>query len=791
MIQLKTLLTITVILLFSQLGNAQYMLKGTVQDVEGTPLTGAIVQLLSDGCNTITDLNGSFQIHYPEDTVFQIRISYTGFETITKQLKSPLEDRVFTFTLLSNPQTINIITVNENNLDNEQSQSQTLIYNQFIEKNNQGTLAKTLENIAGVNAINVGVGIAKPVIRGLSFNRIVVSSQGIKQEGQQWGGDHGLEMDQFDVDRIELVKGARSLQYGSDALGGSINVLPTRIPNRNSIKGSILGIYKSNNHHIGTSAYLGGNIKDIFFDGRFSYQDFGDYNVPTDSFVYNGFVLPIYNRILKNTAGKERNLKGSLGISKDWGIIRFTISHYHLQAGIFSGAMGIPRSYQLQEDGKPRNIDLPKQQVGHWKLSLNNDFSINEHSHIKLNIGYQHNTRKEYSYAHSHNRPVTDSSNIALELNLKTISLNGYFQHQFHKKWKVTHGLSAQYQQNQRSGFEFLIPDFQTIRTGMYHLANFSPNNRLQLSLGLRIDYAYNQTNKYDQAIYLSDGSISTETRVQAIQKHYFNYSAALGTNYQLLPKKWYLRANFSKSFRVPYPNELASNGVHHGNFRHELGNPNLKPEQGYQLDLSTDWQLKKFKGSFATYFNYFDDYIYLGPSSLFSPLPEAGQMYLYQQNDAIYTGFEFQWTYNPIPEFSIEQAYEYVWNINLQTNLSLPFTPPASILSTLRYEYPKLSIFEHIYAQLQYRYSFAQNDVDRNERTTPNYHLLNLGLGWKLRIKNQYIHFNIQVQNILDTAYLQHLSRYRLLNIPEQGRNFVVSLKIPFEVNTKNKKAK
>lgn len=766
---------------------SQNSIQGKVQDQVGNPLVGANVFSNTDGCTSSTDINGAFKLNCLNDSSSNIRISYLGYKTVNYSLDSIKQLKPLIVIMSAVEVTTYLITVDDQKLQKDQTLSNTTLDHNYIEENNQGSLSKSLENIAGVNAINVGVGIAKPVIRGLSFNRIVVSSQGIKQEGQQWGGDHGLEMDQFDVDRIELVKGAKALQYGSDALGGSINILPSRIPKKNSLKASILGIYKSNNHHIGTSAYLGANVQNVFFDARFSYQDFEDYRVPTDSFVYNGFILPIYNKILKNTAGKERNLKASLGIVRDWGILRFTVSHYQLKAGIFSGAMGIPRTYQLQEDGQPRNIDLPSQQVEHWKLSLNNDFNIGAHSHLKLNIGYQQNIRKEYSYPHSHNRPNQDNNNnIALALNLQTFSLNGYFKHSFNKKWQTTHGLTAQYQQNKRDGFEFLIPDFQTIRAGFYHILNLKATDRFLINLGIRLDYAYNENSSYEQPIYLTDGSIGKESRAVANQEHYFNYAAALGAIYQLNPQKWYLRANFAKSFRVPYPNELASNGVHHGNFRHEMGNPNLTPEQGYQLDLSTDWRLKGFKGSFATYFNYFDNYIYLGPSGLFSTLPEAGQVYLYQQNDAIYTGFEASWQYNPIPQIRIEQAYEYVWNINLQTRLSLPFTPPASILTTLRYEQPKLSIFEDIYAQLQYRYSFAQNDVDRNELSSPNYHLVNLGIGWKLKIKQQYIHFNIQVQNLLDSSYLQHLSRYRLLNIPEQGRNFVVTVRVPFEVNLK-----
>lgn len=754
-------------------------IHGQVKTEEQQSLSNVLVELMELSLTTLTDANGQYEFEVAAGR-YTLQYSYVGFEIIQEKVEvKAQESSLLDVTFVSNNyEDIPIIITEKAALDVTQKET---VNQQFFEENAQGTFAKSLEKITGVNAINVGVGIAKPVIRGLSFNRIVVNNNGIKQEGQQWGADHGLEIDQFGVDRIEIVKGAASLRYGSDALGGAINILPNKIVAKNRIKASILGIYKSNNQHAGFSAFVAGRVDDFFFDARFSYQDFGDYRVPTNQFVYNDFVLPIYNNQLKNTAGKERNMKASIGLIKKWGISRLTFSHYYLKAGIFSGAVGIPRSYALGLDGNDRDIDRPSQQVNHFSLVWSNDFYIKKHR-LQLNLGYQNNLRKEFSFPHYSQLPPIDSSGIALQLNLQTLSGDLIFTQKMSEKWEQIYGLNVQYQHNQRAGFEFLLPNFQTLRSGLYWLSKLRPNKRWLLSAGLRLDYAYNNNKGYEQAAYDGNQNIKYVPKVAANQQHFFNYAAALGMNYELLEKVLSLQVNLGKSYRVPYPSETSTNGIHHGTFRHEMGTPNLKAEHGYQLELATKLTWKKFKANLTGFGNYFQDYIYLRPTGKFSTLPEAGQLYQYVQTNAIYAGGELDWSWQPLPNLTLKQGYEYVWNVNLQTQIGLPFTPPASILSEVRYEWKKLSVFENFYAQISHRYAFAQTRTDRNEPSTPAYHLLNLGIGFKLRIKEQVVQIGFQAQNLLNTSYLNHLSRYRILEIPEQGRNFVVTLKVPLE---------
>jgi iron complex outermembrane receptor protein len=773
---------------------AQYRIEGEVYDQSsGMSIPGAHVILGDNEQTTISDENGFFSLNFRDysDSV-QITASFVGKESVLYKIGLQKSQTVYHIHLYLNElgcekcKHTDFVLVEESALSRQNSQSTQVYGTSFFQENLQGNFSKSLERIAGINTINVGTGIAKPVIRGLAGNRILVTQNGIVQQGQQWGNDHGLEIDALSVDRFEIIKGAASMMYGSDGLGGLINILPEKVAAHNSLKASVQGIYKSNNGHWGTSAHISSNYHNFFVLARYSRQESGDYRIPADSFVYNGFELPIFNNQLKNTAVKEENVSLTLGTIQQWGVVRFTASHFGFRSGIFSGAMGIPRAYELNPDGDNRDIDLPSQSVSHLKGIFNLDLSLPHSAELKFDLGYQRNLRREFSFADAHLRNSSnfDNSDLALQLTLQTISSNLRLVQPLNEKLKLKTGINFQQQTNQRAGFDYLLPDFSTLRSGFYSFLEFQPNSKLKIDGGLRFDYANNKNQSFSLPIQVN-GSIITELSSPQLLQHFFNWAAAIGIWHSIMPQKVSVRAHLGRTFRVPYPVETVANGVHHGTFRHEQGSPDLQSENGTQIDFGTDLSIKKFELQFSGYLSYYKNYIYLSPTARFSPLPDAGQLFKYLQTDALFCGGELSWTYNIIRGISLKQAYDYVWNVNLETSLGLPFTPAPVIQSQLRIELPKAyKIFDKAYFELNHRFSFAQKRVDRNEKSTPAYQLFDLALGSTLKIKKQQLIIGFQVQNVLNTAYLQHLSRYRLLNLPEQGRNLVFSLKIPFELS-------
>lgn len=758
-------------------------INGMVTDDRHETLVGAHLLLIPDSVSTVTDANGQFTVSPKTEGPKMLLISYIGHEPTTLKLNYRGRPTQVNIDLHLHAHDLGEVVIEEHHSTAEASLTSYHIKAEKMELLATGTLIGALDEVSGVGAINLGVGIAKPVIRGLTGNRVIVTTDNIKQEGQQWGLDHGLEADPFDVGDVEVVKGPASLQYGSDGLGGAINIMPRKMPALNTLEGSATGTFRSNNLHGGGSVRMGINKKNLFGAVRYSSQTFGDYAVPADTFAYLGYQLPIYNRQLKNTAGREQNISGTVGLLRDKYLIRLDVSNYSLSSGLFSGAVGTARSYALQPDGNNRDIDKPMQRVNHFKAVLTQQFYLAQ-GDLHVHLGYQRNKREEYSFPEYHSQAIKNlTDTLALGLELHTGTLNAHFDHRPSKKLNLTYGVDVQAQHSTRSGFEHLLPNYTTTREGFYAIAHWHPDARTTFTAGLRADHGYNTSPYHRQYVYRSDGTVRDCLVSPAYEGHFFNASGSVGVSHGLVPGKWELKVHLGKSFRVPHPIELVSNGIHHGTFRHEQGNPNLKSEHGYQLDLSNHFHFQRFSATATGYFNYFNNYIYLGPTGQFSPLPEAGQIYAYQQHDALYTGAEADWKWEAWRGLYAKQVFDLVWNLNLETGLPLPFTPPPSLTSELGWTMKNTSVIDQFQVFVRHRHGWAQNRVDRNERTTPAFDLFDLGLSVDLSLGGQQVQLAFTLQNLADAAWLNHLSRYRLLNLPEQGRNFVVTLRIPFQI--------
>ncbi len=766
--------------------NAQkgpFRISGHVISSAGEELPNASILLDSERVFT-TDLHGDFTITGLDHGAHTLRLTYIGFDTLSIKVEVHRDVHLDIILTIDEIELKEVVIAGNHFITGRVEQSQTIqtIDAGFIQQQNSGTLINSIQKLPGINAINTGVGIAKPVIRGMSFNRVLVMDKGIKQEGQQWGADHGLEIDQYDPERLEIVKGPSSLLYGSDAIGGAIRILPPVLPVNDQLKGEIFTTYKTNNQLAGISAALQGSKNEDFFRVRISAQDFADYTVPATSFQYNGFVLPIYNNRLKNTAGNELNFSGAAGIHKKWGATTLTVSNFHQKAGLFAGATGIPREYQLEDDGDPRNIDLPRQVVNHLKIISNTTLIIGK-SWIEADFGYQYNDRKEEGTPHAHGYQPTPDGNLALGLDLQTISANIRYNTSYGEKVSGSAGLQGQWQVNRQSGFEFLLPDFTAGNIGGFFYQEYSPSHHFSMNAGIRYDYGVRNIEEHIEPDYSTIEEGDSVLRNPDIYRVFHDFSAALGFSYY--PSLTFnTKLNIGTSFRMPTAAELSSNGVHHGTFRHEKGDPNLDSERGIQADLNFTYQKNQTAIILTPFFGYFDKYIYLAPQPEFSTLPAGGQLFQYTQNDALFTGVEFSVDMEILKNLKVGSAVEYVWNKNLDTRLPLPFTPPFSIFGELIYS-KNISnkAFKYYFFGANYHFYAAQNRVDRNEQTTPGYGLFSVSGGFDYQLKGQRLQFLLSVNNLFNVSYMNHLSRYRLLNLPEQGRNLIVSLKIPFRI--------
>ncbi len=768
--------------IFSQ---AQFYIAGQVTDANQQPIPGAIVKVHELHRGTNCDLDGNFKIENLKSGNYHIHFTAFGFHSFTLDTLLDNQDLVLKIQLEESVNELHEVVIETDPLKINQEESSLILHavdKEYIQRNTGSTLLNSMDNIEGVAVINQGVGVSKPVIRGLSFNRVAVTDHGIKQEGQQWGADHGLEIDQYNVEKIEILKGPASLMYGSDAMAGVVNIKHSIDVEEGKSEVSISPFYRSVNQTRGITGSVKGREKSIVYKLQGTYSDYNDYKIPADSFTYLGFRLPIEKQLLKNTAGKEQHLNATVGINKKWGYSHLTVSNFYQQVGVFPGATGFARGYSLRQD-ETNDIELPSQTIQHFKVISNNSISVGN-DWLEVDVGYQRNHRKEFEQPASHGFPVDLNDSLGTEMILSTFSSNARFHHNIHKKLEAVVGTQFEFKNNEVGGFDFIIPNYSQFQIGFYEINKWKLSKKWVINGGLRIDYGNQQSSVTYQPFYYQFQVLDTVQRSPEINNNYLNASGSVGFSYN--PNSTYsFKANVGKTFRLPSIAELTSNGAHHGTFRFEKGDENLTAENGYQLDLGFSYEKGDLHFTLSPFVNYFSNFIYLSPSNRFAtaeidgtlyPYAVGGQLYQYKQNKAIYYGSEFAIHYHLQKHIELGLNGDLVMNENLDTGLPLPFTPAPSLNPSVFYELDSLKYLQDIYIGLSGRITASQYRVDRNERTTPSSQTLDFSSGFSWGSKHEFT-FRFQIQNVLNTAYYNHLSRYRLLNLPEPGRNFVINI--------------
>jgi iron complex outermembrane recepter protein len=768
-------------------GLAQFKVSGVVSDVENAvPLAGVTLVLHETGRGAYSDSTGKFVIAGVKKGTYHLHISAFGYEAETRNIRIDSADLAINIKLKATPVELKQVVLEGEYLKSDRAKqplSIDIADGEFLEKNSGATLSESLEKIPGITSLNTGVGISKPVIRGMSFNRIIVNENGIKQQGQQWGLDHGLEIDQSGIGQIEIVKGPVSYIYGSDGMGGVMNIRPLPPPRAEAVSGEISSFFKSVNNNVGLTGSIAFRKKNAWARVRYASQDYGDYKIPADSFRYLGFVLPVIDNKLKNTAGVVRTGSAAAGILSSWGKVSLTVSDFYQKAGFFQGAIGIPNTFSLRKDDSDRNIALPSQEINHLKTVLNSEIFFGN-NWLETDLSYQYNLRQELSFPHAHGVVPGVSGNVAHRWDLKTFTLNSRYNISLSDSLNLITGISFENQSNRKSGFEYLLPDFDTWNGGAFSVIKYDRSERLSLNIGIRADLAAITIQEFRDISSPISGGASGDVITPFISNKYFNWSGGAGASY-FITEKTNFKLNIGKSYRLPSAPELSMNGVHHGTFRHEQGDTNLEPESGWQADVSFDYSAKDFVFRTSPFFNYFNNYIFLRPTVEFSPLPDGGQIYRYSQTRAVYSGFEMSGEYHPLQYLHLEAGAEYVYTYNIDADLPLPFIPPFAL--TTEAELSRKRIFRFLRnstGAVQFSYYAAQNRTDRNELQTSGYALVNLSAGTTFHLGGHNVELIFRINNLLNTKYYKHLSRYRLLNLPEPGRNFTVMLKIPLMIN-------
>ncbi|WP_235972650.1 TonB-dependent receptor [Pedobacter ghigonis] len=774
-----------------------YPVNGLVTDGSHHPLAGITVKLSKTNVYALSDSLGKFYFQLVNGS-YEIQVNAMGFHPLTSKIVVDGKAIQKVLKLQAHTRVLKEVTIkskaNEERM-REESLNVEIVKADFIQRNLGGSLMNTLQRLPGIKTIGIGSGQSKPLIRGLGFNRVVVVDKGIKHEGQQWGADHGLEIDQFATEEVELIKGAASFAYGADAIGGAINIKAPAMPAPNSFGGDVNLIGKSNNGLYGTSVRLFQRKEKLFFDGRFTYQNYGDYRVPTDILYVYDFAVGLHKNYLRNTAGRETGIHFNTGYVTEKFKTIFYLSNTYSKSGFFANAHGLePRRVDTElHDASARDILMPSQQVNHFKL-INRSTLVTGNHHLELELGYQRNFRQEYNHYVNHGYmpavyPATMNIPIDLEreFDKQVYSLMAKNQIKLGKHL-LQIGLNGEMQDNLINGWSFLVPAFQQKSLGLYAYDKFKVNDKLLLHGALRYDMAQLNLFGYTDWFFSETAGGSQEKLLRAanLGRNFNSLVWSVGMNYNA--GLFELKANVGKSFRMPIAKELGANGVNYHYFSYEKGNPNLGPEQSYQADFSVAFKTEKWLARLSPFFNYFPNYIYLNPTSAHDYFYGAGnQVFEYAESEVMRYGGEAQVKYQFGKQWSSEVLVEYLYARQLsgdKKGYTLPFSPPASALFNLTYSPQKFLGNADTYFSLDYRITSAQNNIVPPERKTAGYNLFNFQAGTRLHIGQYPLSISAQVQNVFNTRYLHHTSFYRLISLPEQGRNVVLSVKIPFNFN-------
>ena len=773
-----------------------FTLKGKVTDSNGKPLPGATVVLDNYAHTASCNAEGSFSFSGIDGGNYLIEVSYIGFSTFRDSLvvKDDMTDLVLALKpRLEQLQEVVIKGSYAETLKKENPLNVEIVNNEFIRNNLGGSLMTSLDRLPGVGAIEIGSGQSKPVIRGLSFNRVAVMENGIKHQAQQWGAEHGLEIDQYSVDRLEVIKGPASLTYGSDAIGGIIDIRKDVVPQRQSLGGSFNMSYRSNNSSVGGSVNIFGRSDKTFFDARLSMTGYGDFRIPSDHVNVYSFRVPLNNNRLRNTAGNEwaAHLSGGY-ITEDLSSV-FYISNIRSESGFFANAHGLePRNVDDEaHDRSHRDILKPYHEVNHFKIS-NRTVKIWPEHQLQVETGFQRNLRKEWSdYVDHGYMPAVYPEELPIPFDLErqfdkmTFTLNAKDEIRLYGH-RLSIGLNSEYQDNRIGGWGFIVPAFRQLTTGLFIYDKYRLNEKLMLHAGIRYDLGKINIDEYTDWFPSLSGEVGDSLYVQRsgnINRLFNNLSWALGINYNT--EFFTLKANAGKSFRMPLAHELASNGVNYQRFSYQKGDPELKPEVSYQLDLTLELNYPRWAVQISPFINYFPNYIYLNPTPDYDYLYGAGILvYIYTESEVIRSGGELHAHYVILKGLKAGMIAEYIFPEQLsgsKAGFTLPFSPPPSMLLNLSYSpVLKSKVLAEPYFSIDLKMTGSQERIVPPERITQGYQVLNLSFGTKLKWGERFVEMNMQLQNLLNEKYFNHSSFYRLIDVPEPGRNFVVSVKVP-----------
>lgn len=735
---------------------SQNTLKGKIKDAgTGYPLIGATIYIPDIQTGTASDFEGNFLLQNLPSTQLLVQVRYIGYEPASEIIDlrtTTVRDFQLSETAIESREVV--ITGNGISTDNKRSSNAIIpVSKQDLIKSPAATIIEAISLNPGMSQITTGQNAAKPVIRGLSYNHVITVNEGVRQEGQQWGDEHGIEIDQFSPDRIEILKGPASLFYGSDAMGGVINILePIHAP-WNSVMGEAVTQFSTNNLLTKNSLMIQGNQSGLIWRGRGTFKSASAYRSAKG--------------IIPNSGFNELNYSAMVGMNRKWGYSHLHYSHYGTRIGI---------TESMDADvSRTRIPSLPFQDVFHDKITSVSNI-ITTKGQIRLNLGFQSNRRKEFE---------TTAETPGLYMNLKTGTGDLKYTRLSPEKWEMVAGISFMLQQNTNLGSEYLIPDYTLSDVGGFLYGKLFLDN-ITINAGLRLD---TRSVKGQMLIVNSSDSVwsTFDTIFPFFSSDFTSLSGSVGVTAGI-SDAFNLKCNLGSGFRAPNIAELGSNGVHPGTQRYEIGNPSLRAENSIQADGGLNTEFPFMTATLNLFVNYIFDYIYQrnidGEQKLIGDI--SYPVYRFVQGNSILSGGEFEIDIHPVHAIHFMNSIDLVYGTNISEGMPLPYIPATRTQHSLRWNITtgKRSRITMPYLELGGKFYFRQTRVDPFETMSPGYFLLDASAGCQIRAGSQLCSVFCTATNLTNVLYFDHLNRLRESGIHNPGLNITLGVLIPFKIS-------
>lgn len=747
-------------------------LKGNVKDRDTkATLVSAIVYVDSSTIPAFSNRSGSFLINNICPGKHTFKVLYTGYDSFLVDIVLNADTTV-AFTLIKAANFLSAVTVTST--EAKKTPIATIassdLKGQALFQTRGATLGETLKSIPGLNSIQTGPSISKPVIHGLHSNRVLVLNNGIRQEGQQWGSEHAPEIDPFIASKITIIKGAASVRYGSDAVAGVILLEPRSIDTNRNVAGE-LNLVGATNGRMGAVSGL--------IEGKLSAVDGLSWRVQGTLKRAGNFKTPNY--YLKNTGLSEEDFSLTTAYRKHNFDIELYYSKFHNKLGIFEGShvgnvtdlyAAFKRDIPLTPSYFSYDINRTYQDISHDLFKASSSYHFHNGNKIELVYADQKNLREEYDIDLPYSTDPDILSKPQISFQLKTQSLDLIYEMPVKNHFSGSLGITSGTQGNVFKGIRYLVPNFRNYSAGAFAIEKYT-RNKLTLEAGVRYDYRWLRVYKLNNTT-LSPYNTTTDYR---------NITGTIGATYKFSPH-FSINGNIGTAWRAPSVNELYIDGVHLSAASYERGDSSLKSERSYNFTLSAKYESEQFSAELVLYDNVVNNFIYAKPSLLpIQLISGTYPFFQYTQVNANLRGTELDITYRPLQKFSVESKTSIVRAWNRTIHDYLVFIPADRFDNAVRYNMGKIGHLHEAYVGLQNVSVLRQSRVPPNSDYVdppPGYSLFNVNAGFNSHVFTKDVNISISVNNILNTAYRDYLNRFRYY-CDDLGINAVIRLKINF----------